>query len=1566
MSTNGRVISAIEIDYNTKDPGFYLDTRLTAIVNGTAYDFMGKSIFSVGFFRQGVGFGITNIDIEVNTSLQPIVTITFKDLYGNAVFGKNVNTLLTSQISQSIESSASQIGGGEATGVPGEDLNFSVLFNWPPPKFLFTFKGYLGKQVSWLLNLKKTSTTYQSDGSYDIKCEFVPNQWGFMADLPFLFLLATKGLKKKELNEEAFKKVRTVFDLIKIGKQVEIKTKETTKEFDVLLKQMTLLKANRIVEAINVSKVIKFDEPITGAVGNLTISGSVRRGDRDLTFSTITIKTPSDATIGSSENLKKYTAVGAESLRRANIYLLLTSQIGKYGPKTISKLSELTFDEGVKLNGVSQEAEINQRISVITDNITLIEEAIKQKTYDSSKTQLEQITIGEVFGQLAQDAGYIMGKILEAGFKAYKNNKGARDSARINGKQYPLVFDKTEEKKEIPATGLDLGVEEGELAFVDSFITAISEGIAKDLLRDDQAGGISDENRLIKRINNAEAIRGNPYAPFYRNIAENIMVRAGIIAYLTRSNDPNFPGDYKTTWGSDRDSIEEVTKLAGADMENITTGMLSSMTDEEFLKLKQFCIFWTRFISPDGSKFTDYVLSSEAASNALGTGDTIPENPAFTSTVSVPTQNNVYQALDPSLLNKRVAIEVDADRKVTLSYTLPQIISQVFSPKGSSEGSESFDASNATFINFNSLHCKRIFNNGIIWEVPEISREGDRYTFVIWRGPDSTAVREVNNASSDAEVKSQDPDAESFFGKNKLPAGIVPVDQYNDSEGAELVRVENINSYFGEHGVLKYENMVNPRPELFKEDTYLQGSPVAVPGSPFPVNDVFTALCQYPSDAQLVDPNGLIEDPDKQIPATNLSYAAAFHWYTGTLGLVFGPFFAGDEGTNHRVCIRHMCQVLLDKMNQLEEEKNKIISEVLGKGTEQREAMYKQFHVLYHQWESLMYEDPDFDDVRDINSVEPDPNAVANNLEKRYAKADFEKDESDNKHKSTHGRESLEGIGKNSFIYDYPLNKQANIDVRNAIINLEPLYRPNGNTTVLNIIQQVCTKNNFTFIPIPGNGDFSKPETYFEIYRPHVSEKVQLTNYFYVMFAATPQERSTISNEEPLPISNEALKDKIPTNAYEIKVGSVDNKVIKGLNIDTNENKTTAESIVNLQRLVDKENQNKTVTTDCSMLPVMEGRSYKASFDMIGNAQIFPMQYFFLNSIPLFNGLYQVLKVKHNIKPNDMTTTAEGIRMRFDSKTGDFGGIPPVTLETLSSLNLFGESLPRKTKTEEIREYNEQEGIEDVYMSESNFEIVGVTNVTEASSTVVGSTATSTVSTSSVTKTPYLFGNGSNIKGFGNVNILLGESDGKKSGQPFKNFTFTDKTTGKQITYTAAQKTQNTNEFIKDILEPFAEFLYKNYPDLYKYVHITSTARAYVPKKGASNSQHMAAQAVDFLINKGDYYEINKNNALLMYAILQFYDTTGLGYDQILWETRQTIDDTGKQTELSCWIHWAYSRNHKYFTENVNPKNRNRKNEFFRFVNDSNYKTLGSGKKYSAPASANDLKAQLQLYKPLS
>jgi len=85
----------------------------------------------------------------------------------------------------------------------------------------------------------------------------------------------------------------------------------------------------------------------------------------------------------------------------------------------------------------------------------------------------------------------------------------------------------------------------------------------------------------------------------------------------------------------------------------------------------------------------------------------------------------------------------------------------------------------------------------------------------------------------------------------------------------------------------------------------------------------------------------------------------------------------------------------------------------------------------------------------------------------------------------------------------------------------------------------------------------------------------------------------------------------LDVDALEVKYGSTENNIVKNIQVSTQDNKVTAESVINLERLVNNENSNKRVTTDCSMLNVMAGRSYTSTIDVLGNAQIFPMQFFF-------------------------------------------------------------------------------------------------------------------------------------------------------------------------------------------------------------------------------------------------------------------------------------------------------------------------------------------------------------------
>jgi hypothetical protein len=205
------------------------------------------------------------------------------------------------------------------------------------------------------------------------------------------------------------------------------------------------------------------------------------------------------------------------------------------------------------------------------------------------------------------------------------------------------------------------------------------------------------------------------------------------------------------------------------------------------------------------------------------------------------------------------------------------------------------------------------------------------------------------------------------------------------------------------------------------------------------------------------------------------------------------------------------------------------------------------------------------------------------------------------------------------------------------------------------------------FIPIPGNVNYTNIA---DLFQPFLSSRPAEGNIFHVLFTPTPESRAKQNDDTPLNVVNNQKSD---FDAFEIVFGSPDNSIIRNIDVSTDDSKPTAESILNLQRLVDKDNSNKVVTTDCSTLSVMEGRSYKMKVEMLGNAQISPMQYFYVSKMPLFAGLYQVMNVSHSIKANDMSTSLEGVKMRFDG--GNLRGVLPITLDSLRALSNSGNTI---------------------------------------------------------------------------------------------------------------------------------------------------------------------------------------------------------------------------------------------------------------------------------------------------
>lgn len=1207
----------------------FLDVNLVAVgeLNNKVTDLTGGDTFSVGLWRENIGFGITDISIETSTNLQPIVDITFKDIYGNTVFGvlKNQN-------------------------LKGSNIDYSILFDWPPPKFALTFKGYLGKPVTWMLNLKKATTQNNpTDGSYEIKATFVPNQWGFFADIPFLYLNAVKKLKEdingsaQNLSPEQKKlledKTSSIFDLIKIGKRIEFRKKELTGEYDKLKNQLTVLRTNSIDGITN--QLFNDGDKIDGSIpGRAAIPG----------FKPMTIVLHSgfdknkDKRNEQIKNLK-VTPVAVQAEGNKILALISTpnfiSNLSPFGQKTFNTIGQVPTDP--KFGSDFQSAKV-QGQKIIDDNIKVIDDEVNRRLFNVPGTSLRSPTISEIFSQLGGDAAFILGSILDAGITGHQKNKQYRDtgdsSKKLIGRFFPLETGQNGE--EVPAINAGINDDGAEMQFVEKFIAAISEGIAKN--RRDEAAldtQLSSENKIIQRINNLEILSNNPYTGAdAKRVMENILVRSGIATFITRSNDPNKPGDFGNKTTVDNDSTDEIRELADKELKNITNDVLTGLDDNGILELKKFCHFFNRLFQANGENLIDIDRN---------TGEEI-DGPAVNGLLSIKDYEVVLNfTVKRDENGQSIGIENVESQKVLSFFTSnAAFLSLLFFPNDKNPDLRTPSLQRS--IDIGTLEAKYLFHNNVLFTIPNAAKT-NQYQFVIFNNTnDVSRLDSVTNNDSDSSTSSNDD-------KNKSePLGIVKVTNAEPSpdNNPDLKRLETINDRIKNSLVLDYSKV-----------------------------NISENLLELPTDIKQRVKDTILVPKDSIIDNTNIgngkSYIVYTHsWDQSEPDLVWGLFrHVGSDGKvdirgrNQRVFIKQVCQSIENKLNDLETEKNNIISQVLGKASDNKNAIYRQMHHLFHQWQILGV-------GFDGKSEKAKP--IALTLEGEYNRQidvrviNGEKkigivDSKGNFTPSNTTGNSPETVSA-GFRYDYPIERispppDGNFTiVANSIINLEPLYNPNANTTILNVIQQICTKNNFLFIPIPGYSDYTNIT---EIFKPEQSPVIpQVGNIFHVLFTPTPESRSRFNDDTPIGVPG--IPEDSVLDAFEVEFGSPDNVVIKSIQANTDDNKPTAESILNLQRLVDKDNSNKAVTADCSLLSVMEGRSYKMSVEMLGNAQVSPMQFFVVRNAPIFGGLYQVMKVSHSITPNNMITRLEGMKMRFDNDRQVAMGVKPVTLESLKAL----------------------------------------------------------------------------------------------------------------------------------------------------------------------------------------------------------------------------------------------------------------------------------------------------------
>lgn len=241
------------------------------------------------------------------------------------------------------------------------------------------------------------------------------------------------------------------------------------------------------------------------------------------------------------------------------------------------------------------------------------------------------------------------------------------------------------------------------------------------------------------------------------------------------------------------------------------------------------------------------------------------------------------------------------------------------------------------------------------------------------------------------------------------------------------------------------------------------------------------------------------------------------------------------------------------------------------------------------------------------------------------------------------------------------------------IIQLDSPFADNNSKTltqsVASFLSTILANNYFNFIPLPayinffnisnnnsqlqGNAMFgtfktvdyleSQPAFLCQYVGPPSSQlNVDTPNNGY------KNDTFTMNRTANNPLLSENCGNKQLSNkvmGFNVDFGIPNQNIFESVTLDQSQFQDTSESFKILQDMADSGGGGATSTASLSLFNIYANRSYTASITCMGNVSIQPTQYFQLRYLPMFNGPYLILNVEHNVTPNNIETTFEGVRV---------------------------------------------------------------------------------------------------------------------------------------------------------------------------------------------------------------------------------------------------------------------------------------------------------------------------------
>jgi hypothetical protein len=270
-------------------------------------------------------------------------------------------------------------------------------------------------------------------------------------------------------------------------------------------------------------------------------------------------------------------------------------------------------------------------------------------------------------------------------------------------------------------------------------------------------------------------------------------------------------------------------------------------------------------------------------------------------------------------------------------------------------------------------------------------------------------------------------------------------------------------------------------------------------------------------------------------------------------------------------------------------------------------------------------------------------------------------------------------------------------------VNLIEYISKNPNTNLYSIIEKILTDNKMLFIPLPNYINYNDKNEIEDVFKPFkFNESANTTGpQFVCVYVGELSNSLDLSDGNfendgmDIKIENGALNldnigddfkknntEKIPF--FVVRYADENQSIFSNIKLDQSEFTETNETLYIIDEISKRGSFNEVTSIGQNLYDIYKNRSYSIEVEMLGNVQIQPFMYFQVEKIPMFHGVYMIIKVSHTIKANSVITKFKGIRVRkYRTKYIDKSTLFMNLIGNLSNTNFEDVKLTNLNKLEE-------------------------------------------------------------------------------------------------------------------------------------------------------------------------------------------------------------------------------------------------------------------------------------------